>query len=101
VTDATLRQDAHMMETAAAQCLLLAGFFRRADAASPQHPLGTRASAPASFSRAALQEASPHKAQLLSALVPGASSRGENVTRASAGSCATRPYLLKSTPSLM
>ena len=39
VADTTLLHDAQMMETAGAQCLLLAGFFEDADAGASQHPL--------------------------------------------------------------
>jgi hypothetical protein len=70
VTDASLRQDPHVMETAGAQCLLLAGFFE--GQMCRRHNIRWYASLGAGFfSRAALQEASPHKAQLLSALSRG------------------------------
>ena len=67
VADTTLRHDRLMMETAGAQCLLLAGFFE--DQMRPRHNIRWYAQLGASFfSRAALHEPSPHKARLLDAL---------------------------------
>src|ERR1700716_3721540 len=67
VADATLRHDRLMMETAGAQCLLLAGFFE--DQMRPRHNIRWYAELGASFfSRAAVLEASPHKARLLDTL---------------------------------
>jgi hypothetical protein len=67
VSDTTLRQDSLMMETAGAQCLLLAGFFE--DQMRRRHNIGWYAKLGASFfSRAALHERSPHKARLLDAI---------------------------------
>ena len=67
VADTTLRHDTLMMETAGAQCLLLAGFFE--DQMRPRHNIRWYAQLGASFfSRAALHEPSPHKARLLDAL---------------------------------
>ena len=43
VSDATLRHDNSMMETAGAQCLLLAGFFQDQMRRTTQHPLVCRA----------------------------------------------------------
>ena len=64
VSDTTLRHDGLMMETAGAQCLLLAGFFE--DQMRRRHNIRWYAELGASFfSRAALQEPSPAKAQLL------------------------------------
>lgn len=64
VADATLLQDSLLMETAGAQCLLLAGFFE--DQMRPRHNIRWYAELGASFySRAALQERSPDKARLL------------------------------------
>ena len=64
VFDTTLLHDSLMMETAGAQCLLLAGFFE--DQMRRRHNIRWYAALGASFySRAALQEPSPHKARLL------------------------------------
>jgi hypothetical protein len=64
VADATLRNDSLMMETAGAQCLMLAGFFE--DQMRRRHNIRWYATLGAAFfSRAAAQETSPHKAQLL------------------------------------
>jgi len=67
VADATLRHDPLLMETAGAQCLLLAGFFE--DQMRARHNIRWYAQLGAGFfNRAALQEPSPHKARLLDAL---------------------------------
>lgn len=67
VYDTTLINDAMMMETAGAQCLLLAGFFQ--DQMSARHNIRWYAELGAGFfSRAASNESSPHKARLLDAL---------------------------------
>ena len=64
VFDTTLLNDSLMMETAGAQCLLLAGFFE--DQMRRRHNIRWYAALGASFyNRAALQEPSPHKARLL------------------------------------
>ena len=64
VFDTTLLRDSLMMETAGAQCLLLAGFFE--DQMRRRHNIRWYAALGASFyNRAALQEPSPHKARLL------------------------------------
>ena len=64
VFDTSLVQDGLMMETAGAQCLLLAGFFE--DQMRRRHNIRWYAALGASFyNRAALQEPSPHKARLL------------------------------------
>jgi hypothetical protein len=64
VFDTTLLHDSLMMETAGAQCLLLAGFFE--DQMRRRHNIRWYAALGASFyNRAALQEPSPHKARLL------------------------------------
>jgi hypothetical protein len=64
VFDTTLLHDSPMMETAGAQCLLLAGFFQ--DQMRRRHNIRWYAELGASFfSRAALYERSPHKARLL------------------------------------
>jgi hypothetical protein len=67
VANTTLRHDRVMMETAGAQCLLLAGFFE--DHMRPRHNIRWYAELGASFfSRAAVQERSLRKARLLDAL---------------------------------
>src|SRR5467141_142161 len=67
VADTTLRHDPLMMETAGAQCLLLAGFFE--DQMRPRHNIRWYAQLGASFfTRAARQERSLHKARLLDAI---------------------------------
>ena len=64
VSDPTLLHDSLMMETAGAQCLLLAGFFE--DHMRRRHNIRWYAELGASFfSRAAAQEPSPPKARLL------------------------------------
>ena len=64
VFDTTLLNDSLMMETAGAQCLLLAGFFE--DQMRRRYNIRWYAALGASFyNRAALQEPSPHKARLL------------------------------------
>ena len=64
VSDTILLHDSLMMETAGAQCLLLAGFFE--DQMRRRHNIRWYAELGASFfSRAAAQEPSPPKAQLL------------------------------------
>jgi len=64
VSDTTLLHDSPMMETAGAQCLLLAGFFQ--DQMRRRHNIRWYAELGANFfSRAALYERSPHKARLL------------------------------------
>jgi len=67
VTDTTLRHDAALMETAGAQCLLLAGFFE--DQMRARHNIRWYARLGAGFFRhAAVQAPSPHKARLLDAI---------------------------------
>lgn len=67
VADATLHADGSMMETAAAQCLLLAGFFE--DQMRRRHSIRWYAELGASFfARAAACEHSPEKARLLQTL---------------------------------
>lgn len=64
VVDTTLAHDSLMMETAGAQCLVLAGFFE--DQMRRRHNIRWYAALGADFfSRAAVHETSPHKAQLL------------------------------------
>jgi len=90
-----------MMETAAAQCLLLAAVFRRADAGIATTSAGTRALRASFFSRAALRKPLRHKAQLAQRAFPGASSRWRKRHGAPRPGAARQAYLLKSTPSLM
>jgi hypothetical protein len=67
VLDTTVHGDGEMMETAGAQCLLLAGFFE--DQMRRRHAIGWYAELGAGFfSRAAAQQASERKARLLQAL---------------------------------
>ena len=92
VADTTLLHDAPMMETAGAQCLLLAGFFEdqmRAGTTSA----GTPSWAPASS--AARPVTSPRLAKR-GCWMPsrGASSRGADGMRRSVANCGTQPYLL-------
>ena len=67
VFDSTLIHDGEMMETAGAQCLLLAGFFQ--DQMSSRHNIRWYAELGAGFfNRAASGESSPHKARVLTGL---------------------------------
>jgi len=64
VADSSLLGDGQMMEMAGAQCLVLAGFFE--DQMRRRHNIRWYAELGATFfSRAAVLEASPHKARLL------------------------------------
>jgi hypothetical protein len=64
VIDTTLVRDSQMMETAGAQCLVLAGFFE--DQMRRRHNIRWYAQLGAGFlKQAAVLESSPHKAQLL------------------------------------
>ena len=70
VLDTTLMHDGLMMETAGAQCLLLAVFFERQ--MRQRHNIRWYVEVDAScFSRAAAQEKSSHKARLLEMLARG------------------------------
>jgi hypothetical protein len=67
VLDISLLEDPQLLETAAAQCLLLGGFFE--DQSRRRHNIQWYASLGASFfSRAAACERSPRKADLLDTL---------------------------------
>src|SRR5207244_4765328 len=67
VSDTTLLHDSLMMETAGAQCLLLAGFFE--DQMRQRHNIRWYAELGASFfSRAAVQAQSQSKARLLNTI---------------------------------
>jgi len=64
VVDSTLPRDSQLMETAGAQCLLLAGLFE--DQMRRRHNIGWYAQLGAGFfKQAAVLEPSPHKARLL------------------------------------
>jgi len=64
VVDSSVRHDSLMLETAGAQCLLIAGFFE--DQMRRRHSIRWYAELGAGFfSRAARQEPLPHKARLL------------------------------------
>jgi len=68
--DTTLSHDSPMMETAGAQCLLLAGFFQ--DQMRRRHNIRWYAEIGAGFfSRAARYERSPQKARLLHSIATG------------------------------
>jgi hypothetical protein len=99
VSDTTLLHDSVMMETAGAQCLLLAGFFE--DQLRRRHNIRWYAELGASFfSRAALYERSPHKARLLDAIAR----RFEPWRRRHAQlsrELRDQPYLLSSGPSTL
>ena len=99
VADTTLLHDSLMMETAGAQCLLLAGFFE--DQLRRRHNIRWYAALGASFfSRAALYERSPHKARLLDAIAR----RFEPWRRRHAQlsrELRDQPYLLSSGPSTL
>jgi hypothetical protein len=67
VSDTSLLHDSLMMEIAGAQCLLLTGFFE--DQMRQRHNLRWYTELGVGFfSRAAVQEPSPHKARLLNAI---------------------------------
>jgi hypothetical protein len=67
VVDTTLTHDGPMLETAGAQCLVLAGFFE--DQMRRRHNIRWYAEIGSTFlSRAAMLEPSPHKARLLHAI---------------------------------
>jgi hypothetical protein len=89
VADTTLRHDRMMMETAGAQCLLLAGFFQ--DQMRPRHNIRWYAELGASFfSRAAIHERSVTK-PTCSTRSRGASSLGVGATRSSVANFGTSP----------
>jgi hypothetical protein len=70
VFDSSLRHDSLMMETAGAQCLLLAGFFE--DQMRRRHNIRWYAELGAGFfSRAAAQAGSPPRARLLYTIASG------------------------------
>ncbi len=92
VLDTTLRHDGLMMETAGAQCLLLAGFFERQ--MRQRHNIRWYAGVGAHcFSRAAAQEKSSHKARLLETLARRFEAWRQRYERLSR-ELRDRPYLL-------
>jgi hypothetical protein len=96
VADTSLMGDGEMMETAGAQCLLLAGFFE--DQMRRRHNIRWYAELGASFfSRAAVLEASPHKARLLDALARGFEPWRQRHARLSR-ELRDQPYLLSPRP---
>ena len=97
VLDTTLMHDGPMMETAGAQCLLLAGFFERQ--MRQRHNIRWYAEVGAScFSRAAAQEQSSHKARLLETLARGFEAWRQRYERLSR-ELRDRRYLLTAPPS--
>jgi len=93
ILDTTLRRDGQMMETAGAQCLLLAGFFE--DQMRRRHNIRWYAKLGASFfTRAAILETSPHKATLLHTIARRFEPWRQCHARLSRG-LRDRPYLLK------
>lgn len=97
VFDTSLLQDGLMMETAAAQCLLLSGFFE--DQMRRRHNIQWYAALGAGFfSRAAAQEQSPHKALLLDTMASSFELWRQRYARLSR-ELRDQPYLL-STPTI-
>ena len=96
VSDPTLLHDSQMMETAGAQCLLLAGFFE--DQMRRRHNIRWYAELGASFfSRAAVQEPSPSKARLLDTIARRFEPWRQRHARLSR-ELRDQPYLLISNP---
>jgi hypothetical protein len=92
VCDSTLLHDSVMMETAGAQCLLLAGFFE--DQMRRRYNIRWYAQLGASFfSRAAAQEPSIRKAQLLDTIARGFEAWRQRHARLSR-ELRDQPYLL-------
>jgi len=92
VCDSTLLHDSAMMETAGAQCLLLAGFFE--DQMRRRYNIRWYAQLGASFfSRAAAQEPSIQKAQLLDTIARGFEAWRQRHARLSR-ELRDQPYLL-------
>ena len=97
VSDTTLLHDSLMMETAGAQCLLLAGFFE--DQLRWRHNIRWYAELGASlFSRAALHARSPHRARLLDAIARRFEPWRQRHAQLSR-ELRDQPYLLSSGPS--
>jgi hypothetical protein len=96
VCDSTLLHDSVMMETAGAQCLLLAGFFE--DQMRRRYNIRWYAQLGASFfSRAAAQESSIRKAQLLDTIARGFEAWRQRHARLSR-ELRDQPYLLTPRP---
>jgi hypothetical protein len=99
VSDTTLLHDSLMMETAGAQCLLLAGFFE--DQLRWRHNIRWYAELGASlFSRAALHARSPHRARLLDAIARRFEPWRQRHAQLSR-ELRDQPYLLSSGPSTL
>ena len=97
VSDTTLLHDSLMMETAGAQCLLLAGFFE--DQLRWRHNIRWYAELGASMvSRAALHARSPHRARLLDAIARRFEPWRQRHAQLSR-ELRDQPYLLSSGPS--
>lgn len=96
VLDTSMLQDSGMMETAGAQCLLLAGYF--ADQMRRRHPISWYAGLGASFyHRAAATERAAPKARLLNAMGTHFESWRQRHAQLSR-ELRDRPYLLNQTP---
>ena len=92
VLDATLSRDAEMMETAGAQCLVLAGFFE--DQMRRRHNIRWYGQLGAGFfGRAARAERSPQRARLLEAMSARFEAWRERYARLSRD-LRDQPYLL-------
>ena len=92
VADTSLRHDSQMMEAAGAQCLVMAGFFQ--DQMRRRHNLRWYATLGATFfGRAAAQDPSPEKAQLLTAIAVGFEPWRQRYARLSRA-LRDQPYLL-------
>lgn len=97
VLDTSLRHDSQMMEAAGAQCLMLAGFFQ--DQMRRRHNVHWYATLGATFfSRAAAQERSPQKIELLTAISFGFEPWRQRYARLSR-ELRDQPYLLPPQPS--
>ncbi|HUQ89061.1 MAG TPA: hypothetical protein VM096_15995 [Vicinamibacterales bacterium] len=96
VLDTSLRHDSEMMETAGAQCLLLAGFFE--DQMRKRHNIRWYAKLGAGFfSQAAALERSPQKVRLLAAIADGFEPWRQRHARLSR-ELSDQPYLLPRPP---
>ncbi len=99
VADTSLHADSRMMEAAGAQCLLLAGFFEAQMRA--RHSIRWYATLGAGFfGRAAVQESSPKKAQLLRAIAHGFEPWRKRHARLGR-ELRDQAYLLRPTPPVM
>lgn len=99
VLDTTLMNDRLMMETAGAQCLVLAGFFE--DQMRRRHNIRWYAELGAGFfNRAALHEPSPHKARLLDTIARRFEPWRQRYARLSR-ELRDQPYLLAKPPTPM